>query len=326
MNRRLARTLAPVPLLVAAGWWLAADGNRTNAPAVPAAQPAPSASLPAPAPEEIPPLRRVLAAMSGPSSPGEAEFAIGWLDTRAREGPALSRADRASLLETLAAGPPAGTPVGLRAHLFNSACNALAAGGAPPCPEYLTILENQTRAGPRVLRLYALQHLGHRYPACDESARARIRALVDSILAETPVSPVAGTALALAARWNGPGTARENAAILRSALALAADATQPVDIRVTALQTAGEDPAVLPAARALAADTSQHAILRKAALWLIGRHGGEPDTALLRQCAAESPRLAQAATPAAGELAARLERAPRPVLIPFPVPTDHPPP
>ncbi len=314
--KRTAVRFSAFALLLAAGLWTGADALRGRGRAEsPAA--ARSVRGPAALPEDAPPLERAIAALSRPVHLAESAFAIEWLDSLAREGGELPPGERQRLEEALAAGFPAGMGEGLRAHLFNSACNALAAS-SPPSAGYLALLERQVRAGPHVLRLYALQHLGHRYPSCGPRERDRIRALVDSILAERPVPPVAGLAVSLAARWRGAGASRPADAVLRAALILAADSGQPPDIRVTALHTAGASPDALPTARSLAADPGQPVILRKAALRLVGRHGALPDMELLRDCAAESPRLAQSANPAADELSARLKGVPRPVLIPFP--------
>ena len=273
----------------------------------------------APSLPEGDPFARAVAVLRQGAGPADVEETIAFFDTAAREGPAMPSGRRAELVRTLAGGAPSGMSTGTWAHLFNSACNALAAGGVSPDPAYLDLLIRLAAEDRRLeIRLYALQHLGARYGACGGPDRERVRKLTDSILAERPVSPVAGTALVLARRQNpepaaGPGAA----ALLETARLVAADASLPVDVRVTALHTAGEDASVLETARALAADTSQPAILRKAAIHLLGRHGTAADLPLLRRCSGESPRLAQAGDPAASALQARLTGTPDPVFHPY---------
>ena len=300
---------AALALVAGIGWW-----------SRPAAVPEVAALVPpatAPAPAAAEPYAQTMAVLTRGGSAGEEAAAIEFLDTVTRFDQALSEPRRAAMLAALDHGSPPGMTTGSWAQLFHSACNALAAGGTAPAPEFIALLEHlATHDSRQVIRLYALQHLGNRYAACDAATRERLRALVSGMLAERPVSPVAGTALVLARSWetSGPPAA---VAGCETARMLAADATLPVDVRVTALHTAGEDAAVLETARALAADLAQPVILRKAALCLIGRHGTAEDFPLLRRCSAASPRLAQASDPAARALKARLDGRPQPQLQPY---------
>jgi hypothetical protein len=274
------------------------------------------AAVPAPVSED--PFDRTIAALTCGASPQEAADAIEFLDTTTRLGVALAAGRRSELISALERGTPSGMTTGTWAHLFNCACNALATGGATPDPKFIDLLERLAVKDSRhEIRLYALQHLGCRYNACDADTQGRIRSLVSTILTERPVSPVAGTALVLARRWESANRTAQGSPVLETARLVAVDTHLPVDVRVTALHTAGEDSSVLGTARNLAADSTQPAILRKSALYLIGRHGTGSDLPLVRRCSRESPRLAQAGDPAAKTLQARLDGGSLPVLHPY---------
>jgi hypothetical protein len=264
------------------------------------------------------PFDRMIAVLTRGASTEETAAAIEFLDDTTRLGVPLPAERKSDLMAAMQCGTPSGMTTGHWAHLFNSACNALATGGSAPDPALADLLERLAAKDSRhEIRLYALQHLGVRYAASDAGTQQRIRALVADILAERPVSPVAGTALVLARRWEPPNRTAQTSPVLETARAVAADATLPVDVRVTALHTAGEDAAVLETARTLAADAAQPAILRKSALYIIGRHGTADDLPLLRRCSLEGPRLAQAGDPAAKALEARLDGVPQPVRRPY---------
>lgn len=262
------------------------------------------------------PFSQTLAILTGGGDPVAVDAAIEFLDTAARLGKPLDEDRQAALLAALERDTPKGMGEGEWAHLFNSACNALATGSTVPDKALVALLERSAASDPRlVMRLYALQHLGLRYAACESPEQERIRALVRAILAD-PQSPVAGTALVLSRLWETPDQPGEIPS-LESARVIAADPARPVDVRVAALHVAGDDPGVLPLARRLAADSAQPVILRKSALNLIGRHGAAEDLALLRRCGDESSRLAQAGEPAARSLEDRLAGRPMPILRPY---------
>ena len=286
----------------------------------------PAATLPVPAPPGLPAqvhkartgdLDQVLAFMARGGSPLELAQAIEKLDTITRLSRTIPEDQHADLLSAMEHGAPESMDEGAWSHLFNCACNALAVGQTAPDEKLIALLERIAVDDPRlVIRLYALQHLGVRYETATADCRERLRALVLELLAK-PDAQTAGTALVLWRRWENsaePGSISS----LEMSRAMAADATRPVDVRVTALHAIGEDPGVLNLARSIAVDMSQPVILRKAALNLMGRHGGAEDLAALRQCGRESPRLAQATEPAAMALEERLVGKPQTALIPVP--------
>lgn len=312
MNRPLLiATVGVVSLTPLAGLlWL----SRSTPPVVEAARP----PAPVPVPMSDDPFDRMIAVLTRGAPTQETAAAIEFLDTTTRLGVPLPAERKSDLIGALERGKPSGMATGIWAHLFNSACNVLATGGAAPDPKFIGLLERLAAKDSRhEIRLYALQHLGCRYSACDAAGQERIRSLVAGILTERPVSPVAGTALVLARRWESDNRTTQSSPVLETARLVAVDTALPVDVRVTALHTAGEDAAVLEPARMLAADSAQPAILRKSALYLIGRHGTAGDLALVRRCSRESPRLAQAGEPAAKILQARLDGGSQPVLRPY---------
>ena len=258
----------------------------------------------------------VLEVFAYDGTPLELAQAINTLDTITRLSRAIPDNERDSLLSAMEHGTPAGMSEGPWSHLFNSACNALAAGRTDPDEKLMALLERIAVDDPRlVMRLYALQHLGLRYDAAPPACQERMRSLVQRILA-APKSQTAGTALVLWQRWEktaGPG----ELSTLDLSRAIVADTARPLDVRVTAFHAMGDDPSVLDLARAIAPDPAQPLILRKAALNLIGRHGQAQDLVVLRQCSQESSRLEQAGTPAAIALEKRLSGSPQPVLIPI---------
>ena len=250
-------------------------------------------------------LAQVLAVCHRGGSARRIEQAIEFLDTAARTRKPLAAGHRQALIGAIGRGTPPGMAEGAWAHLFNSACNALAAGRPAADGPLLAMLEGIANRDRRlVLRLYALQHLGRHYPGADPAAQRRLRGMVQAMAAD-PDSPVAGTALVLWRAWeeDAPPGAVSSLEVSR---AMAADPARPVDVRVTALHAMGEDPAVLEAARAIAANRAEPVILRKAALNLIGRHGAARDLEVLRECSRQSARLAQAGEPAARAVEDRL--------------------
>ena len=264
------------------------------------------------------PFERVIAVLADGASAQEIEAAVDFLDTTTRLGVPLTAQRQSTLITALQQGTPPGMTTGSWAHLFNSACNALATGGSPSNAGLVALLEHYAVQGAHhEIRLYAMQHLGMCYTECDVATRHRLRKWVSGILAERPVSPVAGMALVLATQWDAGRAAADSASLLESARLVAADPTVPVDVRVSALHTAGENASVLATARVLAADTSQPVILRKSAIYLIGRHGLAADLPLLERCVSEGFRLAQAGEPARKTLQARLNGEASPIFRPY---------
>lgn len=248
---------------------------------------------------------------------------IEYLDTAAREHGGLERAEARWLLGKLGAGKPAGLDEPAWQHFFNSACNALgAAGGVGAdalCPVLLRVLSEDSD---KVMRLYALQHLGNQQPLASEPLRSMIGRRVLE-LAGTGDEQVAGTALDMLERWGGQLGAEvdplSNEVRARLAVATMLDRRRATDVRSCALHMAvdGGFEEALPAARTIAANAEEDVLLRKASIHLIGQLGVAADRALLDRCTAENPRLAQATGPALEALSRRLAGVSGPKLIPY---------
>ena len=295
--------------LALVAWKLTGSANHA-APPQSAAQEVRAAKL---GPEEF---DRALAVLTHGGTALELGDAIGYLDKVTRLGKGLTEPQRCALLVALERGTPAKMSEGSWSHIFNSSCNALATAQPVTDERLLNMLERIAVDDPRlVMRLYALQHIGSRYPAASPASQQRLRELVQRLLAD-PSSKTIGTALVLWRRWEksaGPGALSS----LDLSRAIAADAARPVDVRVTALHAIGDDACVLDLARTIAPDHSQPLLLRKAALNLIGRHGQQLDLEVLRLCSRENPNLAQAADPAVRSLQDRLAGHTQPVLYPY---------
>ncbi len=258
-----------------------------------------------------------------PLDAGELELLIEELDTTARLGKGVEPELAELLIGHLGGGVPKSMAASSWHHFFNSALNAL---GATPRASRDTIsralLQIVDQEDDKVLRLYALQHLGIYHPSLSEPLRSEVGRRVAE-LAYRSTDEVSGTALQLVEQWKGElGADLETVALEdRSAVALQiiTDTTRPMDVRISAIQAAAEGGfgEALPAARTIAADPAEGALLRKSAIYLIGQLGVETDTALLTRCAKESIRLAQAAEPALAELTARIENRPTPKLTPY---------
>lgn len=230
----------------------------------------------------------------------EVEEAIEYLAGLSRCGPGVNETERGTLLEAMGRGAPEGMKDGTWSHLFNNACNVLAGEDE----RLVELLERTVEEDERLLlRLYALQHLGINYGHAGAEVQARLRGLVQRLLADAD-EEAAGTALVLWREWEGaePGAVSS----LERSRAMVMDKSRPLDVRVSALHAIGEDPSVLDLSRVIAPDSSQPVILRKCAVNLIGRHGAARDVSLLRECVQESPRLAQAGKPALRALEFRL--------------------
>ncbi|HEX7261329.1 MAG TPA: hypothetical protein VF258_05900, partial [Luteolibacter sp.] len=259
---------------------------------------------------------RTLDLLARGGTPLQIGDATGFLDEITRSGIVLETDRRAMLLAALEQGNPEGMGEGDWSHLFNNACNVLAVGQTSADGRFLALLEKTANDDPRlVMRLYALQHLGVAYDHADAESRKRLEQLVRRILTD-PDAQTAGTALELWRKWEKTATPGEDTSTDISR-ALVTDATRPVDVRVTALHAIGDDPKVIDLARGIAPDHSQPVILRKVAICLIGRHGGERDLSMLRDCTRQNPRLAQAGEPAVRMLEGRLAGKADPTPVPF---------
>lgn len=248
---------------------------------------------------------RTLEVMSNGGMLLQIREATEFLDAMTRARIVLEPKKRALLLAALEHGSPSGIGEGDWAHLFNNACNVLAVRQTNADGRYLALLERVAKDDSRlVMRLYALQHLGGAYEIADEESRKRLRALVERMLTDPDVQ-TAGTALVLWRKWEKTGDLGEDSSA-DIARAMVKDTSRSVDIRVTALHAIGDDPKVIDLARDIAPDTSQPVILRKAAISLTGRYGDAKDLLILRECARENPRLAQAGEPAIRMLEQRL--------------------
>ncbi len=184
------------------------------------------------------------------------------------------------------------------------------------------LLEVLAKEDDKVLRLYALQHLGLHHPFLPEPLRTEVGLCVHE-LALQPDAEVSGTAMVVLSDWNG--NLGEGARTLSpeeiglGVTRILADPTRPTDVRISATHAAveGSYAGALPAARKIAADPAESTTLRKTAIHLIGQLGSERDKLLLDRCAKESGRLAQAANPALEGLAMRLSGHVPPRFTPF---------
>ncbi len=240
--------------------------------------------------------------------------AIGWLDRHSRDRRALSSAEAEMVMSMTRADGHSSWDAGYRQHLYNSAFNALH-HSQDPAPLTHILHHLALHDHDRVMRLYALQHIGiQRYSGRLDGALAdEIHATLTN-LAGNPESEISGTAIELLAHWLGRDTPAEPQ-IQALAAATAADRSRPVDIRVASIHAAG--PASLEVSRIIAPDTTEPVILRKAAIARIGHHGGEADLTTLSTLNSESTRIAQATKPARAEIIDRLENPSRPALIPY---------
>jgi hypothetical protein len=242
--------------------------------------------------------------------------AVELLDSMTRSGKALEGSSREELLAAMEHGTPEGMGEGEWSHLFNNACNVMAVGQSTADEKLIALLERIASDDPRlVMKLYALQHLGVSYDRASETSQQRLRLLVRQMLAE-PDSQTAGTALVLLRKWEG-STEGDAAATKNLRWTMVTDITRPIDVRVSALHTIADDPGVIELARRIASDPAQPIILRKVAINLIGQHGEASDLPVLRQYGQESPRLAQAGTPAVRMLEERLGGKVQPALVPY---------
>lgn len=221
-------------IVIALAAWKLSTSERRSA-AMPAVAATPGGSVAKGGPDELDP---VLVVLSRGGTTREIEVAIGILDTMVRTRKGLTEQQRSSILTALERGTPAGMAEGSWFHIFNSACNGLAAAQAVPDEALLGLLERTALHDPRlVMRLYALQHLACRYDAAGPASQQRMRSLVQGLVSDSS-SQTAGTALVLWRRWEriaGPGAPSS----LEMSRAIAADGGRPVDVRVTALQAIG---------------------------------------------------------------------------------------
>lgn len=242
--------------------------------------------------------------------------AIAWLDRQARENTVLPKTESARVMAMMVEGGHASWKAAYRQHLFNSALNVL---HRCHLGEALTVqLLHLSQHDPdRTIRLYALQHLGVQRRAghlADGPLADRVLASLREMAAASR-EEVSGYAIDLLASWDGTADGEPGPAVRDLALATAADASRPVDIRVTALHAAGSGSLAL--ARTLAGQTKEHIMLRKAAIACIGKHGTDADFPALEGLRDESARLAQAAAPALAKLHQRQAASPTTSLVPY---------
>jgi hypothetical protein len=256
-------------------------------------------------------------------STADLEVLIEDLDTAARLGKGLDP-DLANLLMShLGHGVPRSMAAPSWHHFFNSSLNALGATpGVSPDEIARMLIEVVDHEDDKVLRLYALQHLGIHQPRVSEPLRSELGRRVAE-LAYHSEDEVSGTALELVEQWNGElGTDLEAVPLedrSAAALKILTDANRPMDVRISAMHVAADGgfQGALPAARAIASNPAEGALLRKSAIHLIGELGVETDIAVLTRCAKENNRLAQAAGPALVQLTSRVEGRPAPKLTPY---------
>ena len=283
--------------------------------------PAAKVIAPVVAPESLQGFARVWG--DGPLDAGELELLIEELDTAARLGKGVEPELAELLIGHLGGGVPKSMAAPSWHHFFNSSLNAL--GATPGVSREAisrTLLQIVDQEDDKVLRLYALQHLGIYHPGLSEPLRSEVGRRVAE-LAYRSADEVSGTALQLVEQWKGElGTDLETVSVedrSAAALRIMADTSRPMDVRISAVQMAAEGGFVdaLPAARTIVSNPAEGALLRKSAIYLIGQLGVEADTALLTRCAKESTHLAQAAGPALAQLTGRIENRPAPKLTPY---------
>jgi hypothetical protein len=253
---------------------------------------------------------------------GQAELdgLIGQLDTAAREGSGLDRKLAQQLLDGIGRKAPASMSLVSWRLFFNSSLNALAVSEKVSSNEIarvlLEVMEHDTD---KVMRLYALQHLGGHQPKVTGPLRGEIGRRV-AVLAYDENDAISGTALVVLEQWKGKldadGSSVPEEDRAAAVVRIMSDGNRATDVRVSAVHAAvdGGYRQALPAARAIAANRAGDVMLRKAAINLIGQLGNGDDAALLRGCATENSRIAKAAAPALERLSKRLEGRPEPQL------------
>lgn len=241
------------------------------------------------------------------------QVAIVWIDEEARRNIPLTTTYEKFIHNLLETNGHNAWGNEYRQWIFNSAFNLLQQGKDQ---ERLTRLLLKLAVYDRdpTMRLYALQHIGSQKNADRLSGSLADQAYttLQELIAE-PDGQVAGTAIALLAQWKSENI---NHDIKQQAVEIAADASRPIDVRVTALHAA--EAKAIDLARTLATDLEVHIMLRKAAIASIGRHGNESDYPYLEKLIAENFRIAQAAEPALQVLRHRITNPTKaPELIPY---------
>lgn len=244
------------------------------------------------------------------------EAAVAWLDRTMRQGRQLDAEKESYLLHMLEQGGNRSWSTGYRESLFNSAFNVLRLSN--DIQPFACILQKLAVCDPdKILRLYALQHI--RLLRTDGRLIGPLAAEIQTTLegfADSHGDEVSGLALATLIDWDAPNSAAHGD-LLKQAVAMAADPSRPLEIRITAIHAAGS--AGLELDRTLAHDIKQPVMLRKAAIARIGHHGDAEDVSSLEALCKQSSRIAQAAEPALKALRARLANpsAPAPVHLSF---------
>jgi hypothetical protein len=242
------------------------------------------------------------------------QLAIVWLDDyAAREQPPSPELE-AWLMNMLHAKGHAEWDVNFRMWLFNSAFNVLHHGrDQEGFTRYLQDLALHDEV--RTIRIYAIQHLGIQRMNGRLSGELadQVRASLHE-MSKLRDGGIAGMAVARLAEWNGTEGTMDSE-VVSHAIAIAADSSQPVDSRVTALHAAG--PEALALSRKLATNPDEPVILRKSAIAAIGNYGDAEDFPQLEILGKESSRIAQASQPALRKIRGRLTNPNPPALIPF---------
>jgi len=285
------------------------DDGATSAPKVPVVAPQPEG----------------LASVWGARKLSELEIAalIEELDTVAREHTGLDQEAAKLLLGKLGGGPPATMGVSTWHHFLNSALNALGTTRGVSADEIAQVLLPMVDGdSDKVVRLYALQHLGIHQPRVSEPLRSQIGRRVLE-LAKAPDEEVAGTAMALLEQWKGELGAEVDSVSTevrgQMAAMTMADKSRPVDVRTSAVHMAVDGGYIeaLVAAREIAENSEESTTLRKACIHLIGQLGSAHDQDLLNRCAKENTRMAQAANPALEAILARVAGRAGPAPTPY---------
>jgi hypothetical protein len=253
--------------------------------------------------------------------PATRQQALIWLDERARTLMPLSPEQESWLLSLIENGGHQAWDIEYQLGFYNSAFNALHLSDNP-APLTRILLDLASKHPHRTMRLYALQHIGSQWATrrIPEAYAPEIRDFLHQQIL-LPDSEIAGSCLVILAAWDDSlfsSAVADHAPlgdIPKRACEIAADATRPVDVRVTALHAAAAQ--ALELSRKLAGDTEQPMLLRKAAIACMGRYGDQNDITSLQSLSGQNPRLAQAADPALALISHRIAHKNSPTPVPF---------